>query len=185
MSVEDVSEEKDTALGPGHFFTTKSTYKDQKGEIVGIERFRMLKYTPKPVAGTPKARRPRPSISKDTEFFWDGANCGELLIQRCTSCGTLRHPPRPGCGNCGSLDWDTIQSSGRGEVYSYVIYHHPPLPGFETPFAVGLIELDEGVRILSNVIEMPLDEITIGMPVEVTFVAVDPDLTLPMFRRRA
>jgi uncharacterized OB-fold protein/acyl dehydratase len=185
MSVEDVSEEKDTALGPGHFFTTKSTFKDQNGDVVGIERFRMLKYTPKPAADAPKALRPRPSISKDTEFFWDGANCGELLIQRCTSCGTLRHPPRPGCANCGSLDWDTIQSSGRGEVYSYVIYHHPPLPGFETPFAVGLIGLEEGVRILSNIIDMPLDEITIGMPVEVTFVAVDPDLTLPMFRRRA
>ena len=66
-----------------------------------------------------------------------------------------------------------------------MIYHHPPLPGFETPFAVGLIELEEGVRMLSNIVEMPLDEITIGMPVEVTFVAVDPGLTLPMFRRRA
>jgi uncharacterized OB-fold protein/acyl dehydratase len=185
MSVEDVSEEKDTALGTGHFFTTKSTYKDQHGEVVGIERFRMLKFTPKAPAGAPKAFRPRPSISKDTEFFWDGANCGELLIQRCASCGVLRHPPRPGCANCGSLDWDTVQSTGRGSVYSYVIYHHPPLPGFETPFAVGLIELDEGVRILSNIIDMPLDEITIGMPVDVTFVAVDPDLTLPMFRRRA
>jgi len=186
MSVDDVSEEKTTALGPGHFFTTKSVYKDQDGEVVGIERFRMLKYAPtasKPAE--PKALRPRPSISQDTAFFWDGANCGELLIQKCSSCGTLRHPPRPGCANCGSLEWETILSSGRGTVYSYVIYHHPPLPGFEPPFAVGLIELEEGVRMLSNIVDMPLDEITIGMPVEVTFVAVDPDLTLPMFRRRA
>ena len=186
MSVEDVSEEKNTALGAGHFFTTKSTYRDQNGEIVGIERFRMLKYEPsaaKPEA--PKTLRPRPSISQDTAFFWDGANCGELLIQKCSSCGTLRHPPRPGCASCGSLEWETIQSTGLGTVYSYVIYHHPPLPGFEPPFAVGLIELEEGVRMLSNIVGMPLDEITIGMPVEVTFVAVDPDLTLPMFRRRA
>ena len=186
MSVEDVSEEKNTALGPGHFFTTKSVYKDQNGEIVGVERFRMLKYAPtaaKP--DEPKSLRPRPSISQDTAFFWDGANCGELLIQRCAQCGTLRHPPRPGCGTCGSLEWDTIRSTGRGTVYSYVIYHHPPLPGFEPPFAVGLIELEEGVRMLSNIVDMPLDEIEIGMPVEVTFVAVDPELTLPMFRRRA
>jgi 3-oxo-4,17-pregnadiene-20-carboxyl-CoA hydratase alpha subunit len=184
MSVEDVSEEKNTGLGPGHFFTTKSVYKDQDGEVVGIERFRMLKYKPKPAASEPKALRPRPSISQDTAFFWEGAARGELLIQRCTVCGTLRHPPRPGCANCGSLEWDTIASSGRGEVYSFVVYHHPPLPGFAMPFTVGLIELEEGVRMLSNVIDLPLGEITIGMPVEVNFVAVDPDLTLPMFRRR-
>jgi uncharacterized OB-fold protein len=197
MSVEDVSEEKNTALGPGHFFTTKAIYKDDNGEVVGIERFRMLKYTPKPAADTgqaddggrpPKGMRhvlsPRPSISQDTAFFWEGATRGELLIQRCAICGTLRHPPRPGCAACGSLEWDTVRASGLGEVYSFVIYHHPPIPGFEVPYAVGLIALEEGVRMLSNIIDMPLDEIEIGMPVEVTFVAVDPELTLPMFRRR-
>ena len=185
MSVEDVSDEKNTALGPGHFFTSKATYKDQQGEVVGIERVRLLRYAPIGTKEEAKALRPRPSISQDTAFFWDGANCGELLIQKCSSCGTLRHPPRPGCGTCGSLEWDTIQSSGRGEVYSFVVYHHPPMPGFDPPFAIALIELEEGVRILSNIIDMPLDEITIGLPVDVTFVAVDPDLTLPMFRRRA
>jgi uncharacterized OB-fold protein/acyl dehydratase len=186
MSVEDVSEEKNTALGPGHFFTTKAVYKDQNGEVVGIERFRMLKYVPKAHAPEePKALRPRPSISQDTAFLWDGLKCGELLIQRCTQCGTLRHPPRPGCGSCGSLEWDTVLSSGRGTVYSFVIYHHPPMPAFDMPYAVALIELEEGVRMLSNIIDMPLDEIEIGMPVEVTFVEMDPELTLPLFRRRA
>src|SRR5438046_1922374 len=73
MSVEDVSEEKNTALGPGHFFTTKAIYKDENGDVVGIERFRLLKYAPKPAPSEPKALRPRPSSSKDTEFFWDGA----------------------------------------------------------------------------------------------------------------
>ncbi|MGZ4240921.1 MAG: bifunctional MaoC family dehydratase N-terminal/OB-fold nucleic acid binding domain-containing protein [Actinomycetota bacterium] len=186
MSVDDVSEEKNTALGPGHFFTTVTTYKDQNGEVVGVERFRMLKYTPKGTApkAAEKAKRPRPSVSQDTAFFWDGAARGELLIQRCVSCGTLRHPPRPGCAACGSLDWDTVRASGRGTVYSFVIYHHPPIPGFDVPYAVGLIELEEGVRMLTNVVDVPLDEIEIGMPVEVTFVAVDDELTLPMFRRR-
>jgi 3-oxo-4,17-pregnadiene-20-carboxyl-CoA hydratase alpha subunit len=186
MSVEDVSEEKNTGLGVGHFFTTKTVFKDQKGEIVGVERFRMLKYKPA-IAEQPveKAKRARPSISQDTEFFWEGAVWGELRIQRCASCGTLRHPPRPACANCGSLDWDAIQSTGRGEVYSYVIMHHPPIPGFDMPYAVGLIELEEGVRMLSNIVDVPLDEISIGMPVEVTFVAVDDELTLPLFRRRA
>lgn len=185
MSVEDISDEKNTTLGLGHFFTSKAVYKDQNGEVVGIERVRLLKYKPQPqTARSPKALRPRPSISQDTSFFWESAARSELLIQKCSSCGTLRHPPRPGCAACGSLEWETIQSSGLGTVYSYVIYHHPPLPGFEPPFAVGLIELEEGVRMLSNIVDMPLDEITIGMPVEVTFVAVDADLTLPMFRRR-
>jgi uncharacterized OB-fold protein/acyl dehydratase len=185
MSVEDVSEEKNTALGPGHFFTTKATYKDQNGAVVGIERFRMLKYIAKPVV--PKGeqtKRPRPSVSQDTAFFWEGAARGELLIQRCASCGTLRHPPRPGCGSCGSLEWDTVRASGLGEVYSYVIYHHPPIPGFVVPYAVGLIELEEGVRMLSNIVDVPLDEIGVGMPVQVAFVALDDELTLPMFRRR-
>jgi uncharacterized OB-fold protein/acyl dehydratase len=184
MSVEDVSEEKQTGLGLGHFFTTKTVFKVE-GEVVGIERFRMLAYQPK-VAETPAEQqlRARPSISQDTEFFWEGAVWNELRIQRCTSCGTLRHPPRPGCAKCGSLDWDYIVSCGDGKVYSFVIMHHPPIPGFEMPYAVGLIELEEGVRLLSNIIDVPLDEIEIGMPVEATFVAVDEEMTLPMFRRR-
>jgi len=185
MSVEDVSEEKNTGLGVGHFFTTKTVFK-VGDEVVGVERFRMLKYKPK-VAPAPaeKQRRPRPSISQDTEFFWEGAVWNELRIQRCTACNTLRHPPRPGCAACGSLEWDYIVSCGDGIVYSFVIYHHPPLPGFEPPFAVGLIELEEGVRMLSNIVDTPLEEIEIGMPVQVTYVAVDDEMTLPMFRRRA
>ena len=184
MSVEDVSEEKNTGLGVGHFFTTKTVFK-VGDEVVGVERFRMLKYKPKDApAPAQKQLRARPSISQDTEFFWEGAVWNELRIQRCTACQTLRHPPRPGCGNCGSLDWDYILSCGDGTVYSFVIMHHPPVPGFEMPYAVGLIELEEGVRMLSNIVDMPLDEIEIGMPVEVTYVAVDDEMTLPMFRRR-
>jgi len=97
MSVEDVSEEKNTGLGTGHFFTTKTVFKDQNGDVVGIERFRMLKYRPKPSEQpVDKPKRARPSISQDTEFFWEGAVWRELRIQRCTACGTLRHPPRSG-----------------------------------------------------------------------------------------
>jgi 3-oxo-4,17-pregnadiene-20-carboxyl-CoA hydratase alpha subunit len=184
--IESVSEEKRTALGQGHFITTLIAYTDQDGGTVGTQRFRLLKYRPVESDPTPRqsARRPRPATSKDTEFFWEGAARGELLIQRCSSCATLRHPPRPACGVCRSFDWDTVRASGRGEVYSHVTMHHPVVPPFEAPYGVALIQLEEGVRIVSNVIGMPPEEVRIGMPVEVVFVKVDDELTLPLFRLR-
>src|SRR5205085_3839396 len=107
---------------------------------------------------------------------------GELLIQRCASCGTLRHPPRPACPSCRSLEWGTQRSSGRGSVHSYVVHHHPPVPGFEPPYVVAVIELEEGTRLVSNVIAVDPADVKIGMPVEVAFEAVDDELTLPLFR---
>ena len=188
--IESVSEEKNTALGPGHFITTRITYTDQHGEVVGTQRFGLLKYRPvtesvgpKPDA-MPVARRPRPAVNQDTEFFWEGVKRGELLIQRCTSCGELRHPPRPMCP-CRSLDWDAKASTGRGDVYSYVVFHHPPVPPFEVPYVVALIELEEGVRMVSNVVGVGPDGVAIGMPVEVTFEALDDEMTLPLFRPRS
>jgi 3-oxo-4,17-pregnadiene-20-carboxyl-CoA hydratase alpha subunit len=130
---------------------------------------------------TTPAARPRPAQSADTSFFWDGAARGELLIQRCTSCGTLRHPPGPGCATCGSLDWDTVRSSGRGTVYSYAVHHYPPIPGFPVPNLVGLIELEEGVRVVANVTGIEPDVVEIGMPVEVYFEDFD-GVVLPQFR---
>ena len=183
--IESVSEEKRTALGPGHFITTLISYTDQHGETVGTQRFRLFKYRPtEPGAVVPKARRPRPATSRDTEFFWEGVARGELLIQRCASCGTLRHPPRPACGVCRSFEWDTIASSGRGEVYSRVVVHHPVVPPFEAPYVVALVALEEGVRLVSNVIGVPPEDVRIGMPVEVVFERVDDELTLPLFRKR-
>jgi uncharacterized protein len=185
--IEDVSEEKLTALGRGHFITTLVVYRDERGETVGTQRFRLLKYRPvesAPTKPAPTAKRPRPAISSDTEFFWAGVARGELLIQRCASCGTLRHPPRPACGRCRSFDWDTVRASGRGVVHSHVTVHHPVVPPFEAPYGVALIELEEGVRLVSNVIGIDPHEVRIGLPVEVAFEAVDDELTLPLFRPR-
>ena len=182
--IEFVTDEKQTGLGAGHFFTTATTYCDQTGAVVGRMMQRYLKFRPpaaKEAGGTP-ARRPRPAINDDTAFFWDGARNGELLIQRCISCGTLRHPPRPMCGECGSLVWDTVRSSGRGEVYSFVVHHHPPVPGFEIPFVVALIELEEGTRLVSNLTGVAPEDVRVGMSVEVAFETFDGDLTLPLFR---
>ena len=182
--IESVSPEKKTGLGTGHFFTTVTTYCDQTGAEVGRMMQRYLKFRPVE-AGPPTGKRPRPAVNADTEFFWEGARNGDLLIQRCTSCSTLRHPPRPMCGSCGSLEWDSVRSSGRGEVYSFVVHHHPPVPGFQVPFAVALIELEEGTRLVSNLIGIDPPDVTIGLPVEVTFEAIgDDDFSVPLFRPR-
>ena len=131
------------------------------------------------------ARRPRPTMNADSAFFWEGVEKGELRIQRCQPCGTLRHPPRPMCSSCQSLEWDHVTASGRGEVYSFVVHHHPPVPGLDPPFAVAVVELEEGTRIVGNVIEIDPANVCIGMPVEVRFVRVHDEWTLPLWRPRA
>jgi uncharacterized protein len=117
------------------------------------------------------ATRLAPSVSRDTEFFWNGLKEHKLLIQRCTDCQTLRVPPRPMCGNCQSLNWDAVESTGRGTVYSYVMPKYPPMPFLEYPYVVAIVELDEGVRIVSNLCHIDPDAIENGMPVEVFYEA--------------
>ena len=91
-------------------------------------------------------------MTPDTQFFWDGVREQRLLIQRCDGCGALRHPPRPMCPRCHSLEWDTIEASGRGTVFSFVMPHHPPLPWFDGPYVVALVELEEGTRLVTNLV---------------------------------
>ena len=128
------------------------------------------------------ASRLAPTITPDTAFFWDGLKDHQLLIQRCADCGVLRHPPRPMCPRCNSLGWDTVESSGRGELYSFVQPQHPPLPWFEPGYVVALVELEEGTRLVSNLIDVDAADATIGMAVEVVFEAFDDGLVLPLFR---
>ncbi|MFG2890216.1 bifunctional MaoC family dehydratase N-terminal/OB-fold nucleic acid binding domain-containing protein [Streptomyces sp. NPDC048248] len=150
-----------------------------------------------PNATAPKApapsvpRRPRPVVNRDNAGFWEGVAAHRLLIQRCESCGTPRFPWLPGCNACGSPRWRAVEASGQGSVYSYVVMHHPPFPAFARldrgsdaagPYAVALIELVEGVRMVSNVIGVPHDKVRIGMPVRLEFLRVDAELELPVFR---
>ncbi|MEU2338560.1 bifunctional MaoC family dehydratase N-terminal/OB-fold nucleic acid binding domain-containing protein [Streptomyces sp. NPDC006654] len=186
--IESVSERKTTRLGTGHFVTTRTDVR-VGDDLVGTHRFRILKYAPRARPTADRPRRPRPVVNRDNAGFWEGVAQGRLLIQRCTGCGTLRHPWLPGCNACGSLDWDTVESSGQGTVYSYVVMHHPPFPAFDPPYAVGLIELAEGVRMVSNVVGVPYDKVRIGLPVRVEFRRYedgdehgDGALTLPVFR---
>ena len=123
-----------------------------------------------------------PTTTPDTQFFWDGVRAHTLLIQRCTACRALRHPPRPMCPQCNSLAWDTIESSGRGVVYSFVMPQHPPLPWFDYPYIVALVELEEGTRLVSNLCDVAPQHVTIGMPVEVFYARFDDGLVLPQFR---
>ncbi|WBO69292.1 bifunctional MaoC family dehydratase N-terminal/OB-fold nucleic acid binding domain-containing protein [Streptomyces camelliae] len=208
--IEAVSDRKTTKLGTGYFVTTRTDVR-AAGELVGTHRFRILKYAPArrtPPAARP--RRPRPVVNRDNAGFWDGVAGHRLLIQRCTDCGTLRHPWLPGCNACGCLEWDTVEASGAGTVYSYVVMHHPPFPAFTEPesgsesasasgsepgsdrtagaagpYAVGLVELAEGVRMVSNVVGVPYDKVRIGLPVRVEFRRYEDDegaLVLPVFR---
>jgi uncharacterized OB-fold protein len=150
------------------------------GEPVATMRFRILKYFPQD-RKPPRPSRPRPALTQDNAFWFEGARAHELLIQRCTSCGMLRHPPLPACSNCGSLEWDTVVSSGRGTLYSYVVVHYPQVPAFEYPLPIGLVELEEGTRVVANLGQVEHDDIEIGMAVRAEFVDFDDELSLPVF----
>lgn len=189
--LDAISQEKATALGVGHFVTSREEARDQNGELVGVHLWRILKFKPgtgrgaAPADEAPKEKplRPRPPTTRDTQWWFDGCKEGKLLIQRCASCGTLRHPPGPACAECHSFEWDTVEASGRGTVYSFVVAHHPPTPMFDYPLPVVLIELAEGTRLVSNMLDCDASEIEIGMPVQAELVAFDPELTLPQFRK--
>lgn len=128
---------------------------------------------------------PKPMMSEDTKEFWSILlKKKELHIQRCKRCQIFMHPPRPICYNCQKFDMEWVPSSGKGTIYSYVVYHRPVHPGFEVPYDCILVELDEGVRIVSNMVDCEPDEIYIGMPVEVVVEQVYDDVVLPKFKRQ-
>ncbi len=124
----------------------------------------------------------RPMISPDTAFFWAGTAAGELRIQRCGDCGALRHPPGPMCLNCGSPKPGYQVAAGTGEVFSFIVHHHPPVPGKRLPMVLALVELTEGVRVLGELTGVDPAEVTVGMPVRADFLRIDDELTLPGWR---
>ncbi|MEM1375221.1 MAG: Zn-ribbon domain-containing OB-fold protein [Pseudomonadota bacterium] len=126
--------------------------------------------------------RPIPTIYPETQHYWDGAKAGRLLLQTCRSCGTTYFPPRPFCPECGSRDVEVIEATGRGTLYSYTI-SHLPTPGYEPPFIVAVVLLEEGVKMLTNIVDCPQEpeSLTLDMALEVTFEARG-DLAIPQFR---
>ena len=179
-SLEGVTGPKQTALGEGWFVTTRSTWY-AGDEAVAAMRFRVLKFRPGPKKGT-AGEVLRPVVTADTAFFWEGTARGELRIQRCRGCGTLRHPPGPMCPACGAGKPEYLLAAGTGEVYSYVVHHHPPVPGHQAPFVVALVQLTEGVRMVGELLGVDPDGVRVGMPVRAEFLKVDSDLTLPAWR---
>jgi uncharacterized OB-fold protein/acyl dehydratase len=184
-TLEEVTGPKWTALGEGWFVTTRSTWYVGT-EAVASMRFRILKFRPSapappepPVAGADVLR---PVVSPDTAFFWEGTARHELRIQRCGGCGALRHPPGPMCRVCGFARPEYDVAAGTGEVYSYVVHHHPPVPGRQLPIVVALVQLTEGVRMVGELLDISPERVRIGLPVRVTFVEVDGELTLPAWR---
>jgi uncharacterized OB-fold protein len=128
--------------------------------------------------------KPVPEITPAMEPFWAAARERRLVVQRCTQCGTLRFPARPRCSACLHAGAEWVPVSGRGDIFSYVVVHQAAHPGFAAvaPYAVVVVQLAEGVRMLSGVTGIGPHELRVGMPVEVTFEARGPDVLLPMFR---
>jgi uncharacterized OB-fold protein/acyl dehydratase len=188
--IESISEQKATALGTGYFINTRTIFRDQKGDEVGWMTFRVLKFKPNalPQAATAtestapaKPRRLRPPLGHDNKWWWDGIAAGELRIQRCKQCQALRHPPRPMCGKCQSIEWDQVVSKGAGSVYSFVVMHYPPIPGYDFPLPVALIDLDEGTRLVANVVGCKPSDVHVGMRVQAKIEAADEEMNLPFF----
>jgi uncharacterized OB-fold protein/acyl dehydratase len=189
-SLSDLVGPKRTALGDGWFFTTRNTWYSGDEPVATMD-FRILKFRPpqpgedaKPAkqAGPDLGQPMRPVISADTAFFWAGTAAGELRIQSCGDCGALRHPPGPMCMQCGSPNPRYVVAAGTGEVFSYVVHHHPPVPGKRLPIVIALVELTEGVRVLAEMTGVEPGQVEIGLPVEVDFIKVDDVLTLPGWR---
>ncbi len=128
-------------------------------------------------------KKPLPYLHSETKDYWNGAKRHELLIRMCRSCGQCHFYPRDFCPSCFSFDVEWVKASGRGTIYSFTVCHRPA-PGFENdvPYNIVLIELEEGVRMMSTVVECSKGNLKIGMPVEVVFEDVSTEVTLPKFR---
>ncbi|TMM47091.1 DNA-binding protein [Colwellia ponticola] len=201
--LDSVSEEKTTALGTGFFVTLKMTYFSEQpegleDEKVGDMMFRVIKFKPAQKADQKSEqkkdktevnkeaavrKRPKPAISDDNRFFWEGFAENELRIQACNRCKKLQHPPAPVCMHCHTFDLGYQVASGKGELYSFVVMHYPHVAPFDSPNPIGLIELEEGVRIPAGLIGLEEGESPkIGQKVQVEFHTFDGELTLPQFR---
>ena len=132
------------------------------------------------------APKPVPEVTPEMAPFFEAARRHELVVQRCTQCGALRFPARAACSRCTSREAEWVPVAGVGRVFSVAVMHQANHPGYEAelPYAVVLVELECGVRLISNVVGCPAREVAIDMPVEVDFEARSPEVTLPVFRPR-
>lgn len=129
--------------------------------------------------------KPVPVADPDSAAFWAGCRNRQLLLQRCSDCGTFRYPAGPFCAQCRSNRFDMVQSPGKGQVYSWIVVRHPvpkDVYAGDVPYVVALIDMEEGVRIASNIVGCAPEAVHAGMPLQVEFEQVTPEVVLPKFR---
>ena len=129
---------------------------------------------------------PLPYPMPDDEQWWKACQEERLTVQRCTECGTLRHPPMPICAACRSWSFDWMPVSGRGKIFSFTVAYRASHPAVvdSLPYNIVVVELDDapGIRFVSNVVNCEPEKIAIGMPVEVVWEKASDEITLPRFR---
>ena len=131
----------------------------------------------------PLPEKPLPVINEESRPFWEGCKAGKLMLRHCADCGAWVYYPRALCPKCHGerLPWE--EASGRGVIYAYTVCHRPAGPAFaeDVPYVVALIDLEEGARMLSNIVTEDPASVRIGQEVRVTFEARNEEVTLPLF----
>jgi uncharacterized protein len=175
--MRDVVGPKQTALGEGWFINQHITWRVGDEDVAEMA-WRILKFKPRESDAVGAAAVPedldsdammRPTLSRDTAFFWEGVAAHELRIQRRPD-GTLQHPPVPAVWQDKEQPVDYLVAGGKGTVYSFVVHHAPKVPGRTLPFVIALVELEEGVRMLGELRNVDHADVTIGMPVHATYI---------------
>ncbi len=125
-----------------------------------------------------------PPENEDSRPFWEALKEHRLVLQTCSKCGAVRHYPRPVCPHCHAMEADWVEASGRGKVHSWTVSHYAFHPSFkeQLPLLLGIIDLDEGVRLNCRLRDVEADDIAIGMAVEIDFEDIDDQVTLPIAR---
>jgi uncharacterized OB-fold protein len=192
--IEEISEEKATGVGIGYFITTRTQFENQDGDDLGSLTFRALRFKPAAAqaaasdggAGDAVAQKPsriKPPMALDNGWWWERVAEDEVVpIQRCTGCQKLRHPPRPMCDACGSQAFDSIAASGRGSVHTFTVIHQPQVPGYEYPIIAIIVDLEEGERMASTLVECEPEDASIGMSVEAVIHEDEDGFKIPFFR---
>jgi uncharacterized OB-fold protein len=132
---------------------------------------------------TAKPFRILPAVTEENEHFWKGGADGRLRMLRCRACLTYVHPPAPICPSCRGREVAPDVLSGRGRVAAFTVNHQPWIPGFDPPYVVAIVELEEqaGLRLTTNIVGCPIEDVSIGMPVRVRFEEAGEGVYLPLF----
>jgi uncharacterized OB-fold protein len=193
--IAEISEEKATGVGIGYFITTTTRFENQDGEELGSMMFRVLRFKPAvregagidaEAAGDSVASKPsriKPPMGHDNGWWWERVSeSGVIPIQRCSDCQKLRHPPRPMCDGCGSQVFDSIDASGRATLHTFTVIHYPQVPGYEYPIIAIIVDLEEGERMASTLVECKPEDVSIGMALTAVIHEDEDGFKIPFFR---